>query len=160
MAAKIPIPATMFSSVEIIVYCSLNQQSHIPSQIPHCHAPKLRHTRPEPFCQYIFRKLRLRLPHMRLVHRMHMPVGLVIRAAKAGHNLRAAVFHTGVLIGAAQHVEAHFLLLCSYPISPKTAVLSKGAFCHFCKELRYQLIQARYPHCPSNFCTNTSMHLL
>ena len=83
-----------------------------------------------------------------------MPVGLVIRAAKAGHNLRAAVFHTGVLIGAGQHVEAHFLLLCSYPISPKTAVLSKGAFCHFGKEPRHQLIQTRYLHCPSDFCTN------
>lgn len=82
---------------------------------------------------------------------MHMPVGLVIRAAKAGHNLRAAVFHTGVLIGAGQHVEAHFLLLCSYPISPKTAVLSKGAFCHFGKEPRHQLIQTRYLHCPSDF---------
>ena len=83
-----------------------------------------------------------------------MSVGLVIRAAKAGYNLRAAVFHTGILIGAGQHVEAHFLSLRSYPISPKTAVLSKGAFCHFGKELRHQLIQARYPHCPSDFCTN------
>lgn len=82
---------------------------------------------------------------------MHMPVGLVIRAAKAGHNLRAAVFHTGILIGAGQHVEAHFLLLRSYPISPKTAVLSKGAFCHFGKEPRHQLIQTRYLHCPSDF---------
>ena len=82
---------------------------------------------------------------------MHMPVGLVIRAAKAGYNLRAAVFHTGILIGAGQHVEAHFLLLRSYPIGPKTAVLSKGAFCHFGKELWNQLIQTRYSHCPSNF---------
>ena len=34
--------------------------------------PKSRHRRLEPFCQYIFRKQRLRLPHMRPVYRMHM----------------------------------------------------------------------------------------